>query len=174
MGVEKSAVRNAIASGRIVANDVGQIEWETQSKAWRDNKDLSRDRTPGDVPTFAAAKVRKENAVASIKELELASAKNQLLEKEQVKQAMFKWARAVRDAVLTMPDRIASEVASQINATLKKEKRAKATDAEVERIVREAWIKESVAVLEAVDKAPEVKGPKAKLKNEAESDDEET
>ena len=175
VGVDYESARLALENGRI------NFEPGTRLLVWGRNRDLFQDtrthrfqvddtgaKVPAGMSALGQAKYRKENAAAELKELELHAQLGRVLEKDAVRKAMFDWARNVRDAVLTIPDRVASEIASQINAQIKDPK--KATDAEVERVVREAWVKESIAVLETVDAVPEVKPPKRKS-NAEESDD---
>lgn len=169
VGVDYVSAREALQNGRInFEPGTRLLDWDTQSAAFNATRILPDDETnaPASSVTFQQAKVRKEVAVASIKELELGVAKGQFLEKEQVKLAMYKWARTIRDAVLTIPDRVSAEVASQINAELRGDKKQKATDADIERIIRNAWAKEQAAVLEAIEKTPTIKPPKKKVSDE--------
>ena len=77
---------------------------------------------------------------------------------------MYKYARQIRDAVLSIPERVAADLAAQLGAAYSSSK--KPSDAELERIVRNSWQKESRAVLAAIEKTPDVKNKKRKSETE--------
>lgn len=171
-GVQLKAVQDAIASGRIVRNKNGRID-EIQLQAWEDLRDMSkvRDNAPAtardqagglqgpepsaDDPTrttFQRAKVQKEVFVAQLRRLEYEEKAGKLVSRDAVKVAAFRVFREVRDGVLNIPDRVASEAAAEIA----KELNIKADLAVVERIVHRLWDRESRDALQKLSKGLDV------------------
>jgi hypothetical protein len=172
LGVTQRSVAEAIETGRIVLNADGSLPDDAE-KQFNDNTDpvrsmngrkLGGKKSSAEPASFMSVKIRKETAAAQLKEIELAKERNKLLEKEAVKEAVFKWARTIRDAVLAIPDRVAADLAAQILAMNSTGKKLSAN--EIERIVRQAWAKESRAVLVAIEKTPK---PKNKKRDESEA-----
>jgi len=169
VGIDYVSAREALQRGRIA------FEPNTRELDYYKNRDSffsSRTRGPNaitaeksaEAPSFLSVKIRKETAAAQLKEIELAKEKGQLLEKEQVKESVYKYARQIRDAVLSIPERVAADLAAQLGAAYSSSK--KPSDAELERIVRNSWQKESRAVLAAIEKTPDVKNKKRKSETE--------
>jgi|GEM_PF-4180365 len=172
VGVAHNAVTTALASGRIERRDTDKkIHWPTQSRAWSGDRDLSkvRDNAPeerddqGDEDAawyeeredeggddaaghaFKKAKARKEKALAGLKELELHTARGEMVRASHVRGAMAQFAIDVREAVMTIPDRVASELAAEIA------KKVPGLDPETAReLVHRVWRRESRLVLERI------------------------
>ena len=91
--------------------------------AWREK--TRSVRVTGD-KTLAAAQIRKENALAELRELELGRKKGELIERVKVEADAFRIGRTVRDALLALPDRLSGVLAAEssqqkIHALLTKE-----------------------------------------------------
>ena len=164
-----TAVSKAVNTGRIKLNADGTLPDDAEKQLIentspeRSKREQQAKPAPAEAPSFLSVKIRKEVAAAQLKEIELAREKGQLLEKEQVKESIYKYARQIRDAVLSIPERVASDLAAQLGAAYSSGK--KPSDAELERIVRNSWQKESRAVLAAIDKTPDVKNKRRKTEN---------
>jgi len=81
--------------------------------------DEAADGDEFDIPdhlTLAEAKQRHEVLRARLAKLELDERSGKLVPAEKVKNSAFKAARAVRDAILNIPDRLAAELAAQTDA----------------------------------------------------------
>lgn len=65
--------------------------------------------------TLAEAQLRKETALADLRELELGRRRGRLVEKAKVEQEAFRVGRLMRDALLGLPDRLAGVLASESN-----------------------------------------------------------
>lgn len=175
--VNPSKITKALRSGRIESNAEGKIDWETQSQAWEDNRDPSAIRdTPGspkseDSPAhanLAKAKLAKETYTAQLRKLEYEERIGKVVERDQVKSAIFKFTRVVRDDILTIPDRVAAEFTARIidhfGKSLRKQIGAEQAneflktinEADVERIAHLVWNRESRKVLEELDRGPRV------------------
>lgn len=171
-GLTTTAVTKAIRTGRIILGADGNLPDDADEQYKRNTDENLRRKGPAksatpqptEAPSFLSVKIRKETAAAQLKEIELAKEKGQLLEKEQVKESVYKYARQIRDAVLSIPERVAADLAAQLGAAYSSGK--KPSDAELERIVRNSWQKESRAVLAAIEKTPDVKNKKRKTETE--------
>jgi len=170
VGLSTTAVSKAVNTGRIKLNPDGSLPDDAEkqlienSAPERSKREQMAKPAPAEAPSFLSVKIRKETAAAQLKEIELAKEKGQLLEKEQVKESVYKYARQIRDAVLSIPERVAADLAAQLGAAYSSSK--KPSDAELERIVRNSWQKESRAVLAAIEKTPDVKNKKRKSETE--------
>ncbi len=175
--VNPSKITKALRSGRIESGPDGKIDWETQSQAWEDNRDPSQIRdTPGspkqeDNPAhanLAKAKLAKETYTAQLRKLEYEREIGKVVERDQVKAAMFRFTRYVRDDILTIPDRVAAEFAARIIDHIGKGLRKQIgpeqankfletiNEQDVERLAYLVWNRESRKVLEELDRGPRV------------------
>lgn len=127
LDVNNNAVQQALSNGRIVRRTSDKlIHWESQSKAWDELRDLSKvrdnaiDEAEEEVflgnTSYQEAKIRREIANAGLKELELKRALGEVVDVGHVRAGMTQFAGDVREAVLTIPERSASEVAAEIAA----------------------------------------------------------
>ena len=82
----------------------------TEVHAWREK--TSSLRANGD-QTISAAQLRKETALAGLRELELARKTGALVEKSKVEAQAFRTGRKVRNSLLGLPDRLAGVLASE-------------------------------------------------------------
>ena len=67
-------------------------------------------------PSLAASRAVREAYQARLAKLEYEKAIGKLIDADEVKVSAFKLARQVRDAVMAVPDRIASEIAAEADA----------------------------------------------------------
>ena len=79
----------------------------------------------------------KEQYVARIKKMEYETMTGQLIPAELVQVERFKQGRMVRDAVLNIPNRIASALAAALGVTVDAHKVAVTMDAELRNILQE-------------------------------------
>lgn len=112
--------------------------------------------------SLGSARLRKENAMAGLRELELLKESGMVVNKEMVLRARFIFCRTVRDAILNIPERVSSEVGANISqylealitSTVGREVAdtilARLDLSDVERVVKIAWTKESRNVLSNV------------------------
>ena len=157
VGVNVAAVQQAISNGRIQRRgDDKKLHWVSQSRAWDEFRDPSKvrddedeDESPeGGQSGFQEAKTRKEVAVAGLKELELQVALGEVVKSAHVKNAMAQFAIDVRESIMTIPDRVAAELAAEVA------KQGSAFDLETAReIVHRLWRRESRVALERIARA---------------------
>ena len=135
-GTTLAAVQKAASSGRItlVADDKGRpkvdpevadIQWgrntdaeqSARANAGRDPSPPSSDGRGGqggerDGSAYWDARTRREQAEASRAELELQRMQGDLVSRDRVERAASETGRLLRDMVLSVPSRVASEVAA--------------------------------------------------------------
>ena len=144
-GVSGEAVKKAIQQGRITAAPdkkghyqidptIADKEWEAntrpskpnqskkskkeieeEQKAIEDDADSFLDQAAGKL-SYAQARTMKENYNAKLAKIKFEEQSGLLISAEKVKDDAFKMARAVRNQVLALPDRIAGELASMKDA----------------------------------------------------------
>lgn len=127
-GVKTEAVRYAIKVGKLknslhykrengipyIDPAVADGEWVLEIRASRADAGIdSGSPGGGGAPTIADSRARKEAADAELAELKLEREKGRLVDAEEVKKTAFKVARAVRDQMLNIPDRVAAELAAE-------------------------------------------------------------
>ena len=165
----------------------GKIDFKKQSKNWENYKDPLKDRDHNDPnkrrvhkkaennfdpeidsddgeSTFQKAKKARAVYEAKLKKLEFEERSGKLIEKDFVKSAVFRFGKQVRDAVLTIPERVGAIYAAEATEILKEvlnknisPKLAEAVLAELdqkefENIARRVWANESRIVLETIEK----------------------
>lgn len=130
-GIDESAVRKAVRQGRITLVE-GKIDPKAADKEWARNSlkpvgqgahagrrrprgrlDGARGRSEAGPKSYAAARARREQALAELAEQELARKKARLIDAEEARQSVFKAARVARDMVLGLPDRVAPRLVGQ-------------------------------------------------------------
>ncbi len=140
-GVSESAVRKAIATGRITLNKNGKIDAAVADAQWNANTDpskirndpvkksVSRDamaaveetlsenayKTKG-LPDDAYQRAKTANEVLKVKigQIELKILKGEFVESKIAEDAVFRVARTERDAWLNWPARVSAEWAAQL------------------------------------------------------------
>ena len=137
-GIDESAVRKAARQGRITLID-GKVDAVKADKEWSARtlpRVGQRARAARKVPkggpavgqsggdeeleaaapggnTYLAARTRREAAAAEAAELDLQLRKGTLVNADQARERVFKAARAARDLVLGLPERLAPRLIGQ-------------------------------------------------------------
>lgn len=127
-GCREGAVQYALNAGRIQAQPDGRIESEKADRDWDENTDALRARNlprkanepsgPRNETTikFLVERTERERTMVELKKLELAVRQKDLVPRSEVEQAqrqIFECYRALRNACLEMPDRLAAELATE-------------------------------------------------------------
>lgn len=131
-GVTSSAVSNAIKAGRISLGPGGLIDPDLADQEWEANTDKrqalrayggipkgSAGEEPAALPTGAAFldwRTRKERAEALCREIEYQKAAGGLCPKADVERGARTAARLLRDQILSVPARVAAELAAMTDA----------------------------------------------------------
>lgn len=117
-GVSREAVRRALAEGRIEADAQGRIDTEAADVAWERNsapaalRGARRRRRPDpDESSFAEARARREAWMAELAELNYRQRSGELVPAEDVRRSAFDVGRRLRSQLLTIPDRVAAQLA---------------------------------------------------------------
>ena len=177
VGVSQPAVSKAIRNGRINALENGKIDFTAEIHNWFANKDTSkvRDNDPNKnydessaTSSISKAKLAKETYTAKLRQLEYEREAGMMVKKDDVKSSLFRFCKLVRDAIMTIPDRISAEVTSSIMKVLEKELIKNLSkeqinmiisnmdSSEIERIIHRTWDKETRGVLENLKNGPDV------------------
>lgn len=167
-GVSHTAVRKALASGRIRPEADGSIDPSRADEQWAVSTNLSKPRNsvigepklrastverqpahdngsivPLEGPTrlassYAASRAARESYLARLARLDFEQRSGKLVDADEVRAQLFGLGRRLRDALMGVPDRLAPLLAGESNA------------AEVHRILSE----ELLAALAEVSAAP--------------------
>lgn len=175
IGVSQQAVWKAMKNGRISKRpEDGKLNWNTEREKWYGNKDLAKVREhnapAGDdnSSSFNKAKLAKETFTAKLRQLEYEKEAGRLIPRDEVKISLFRFMRITRDAILSIPDRVSSELAARLVSHLKpllvkhvgeKEANKILQDVDlqdIEKTVFRSWEKESREVLENLSKGPKL------------------
>lgn len=97
---------------------------------------------------YLEAKARREIAMAGLKEIELEEAKGRLIKASVAKSAMTQFAIDVRDGIMTIQDRVSSELAAELAG-----KQGQLDLETIKDVVQRIWKRESRKVLEAIANA---------------------
>lgn len=123
-GGSPNAVFKAVQSGRIttladgfIDFDVADIQWERNTRKRADlmpeQKQPESQAAPSARNDWSDHKARKESAEASLRELELAQRRGELIDRAGYERAALNMARVLRDAlVTTLPSKLALELAA--------------------------------------------------------------
>jgi len=134
-GISEAAVRKALSSGRITLEADGKIDPDKADQQWQANTNQSQQRAksspnvaveaPSDTlndnsigsgnTTYMQARVANEVLKAQTARLKLQQQKNELVDRDKALSHVFKLARAERDAWLSWPSRISSQMAADLN-----------------------------------------------------------
>lgn len=185
VGVNPQTIYNAIQSGRIKRDSDKKINWEEEKINWVKNRDPTKERPntnpdgrdrvtdekssddPEQFEDYNSAKTKRAIYEAKLKKIEYEKTIGSLIEKDVIKDASFKFGKHIRDAVLTIPERVGAVYAAQISSefeSLLREKFPKvATEVlqlidqkKLEQISRNVWNTESRSVLEEIEKGIKV------------------
>jgi hypothetical protein len=113
-GVTHRAIQKAIASGRIVVDELGRIDPELADLHWDANSrpTTGQDVCDGTAPkNYAHARAVREHFRAELARLEYEKRAGKLVDADGVKAAAFNEARHARDQLLALPDRLAPVLA---------------------------------------------------------------
>ena len=136
-GVSDTAVRKAIASGRLTPEADGTVNAERGDREWAQNSETARQGTrqravrvvvpqaeagTGDAPaalpvggaSLLQARTVNEVVKAQTNKVRLARLKGELVDRSQAIAHVFKLARSERDAWLNWPARISAQLAARL------------------------------------------------------------
>lgn len=187
VGVTANTVQRGIDNGRIKKDPVTKkVNWTTEESQWYANVDPSQQRADkdpygrrqnqskkistddsGEFEDYNSAKTKRAIYEAKLKKIEYEKTIGSLIEKDVIKDASFKFGKQIRDAVLTIPERVGAVYAAQVSSefeSLLREKFPKiATEVlqlidqkKLEQISRNVWNTESRSVLEEIEKGIKV------------------
>lgn len=115
-GLSAQAVMNAINQGHIQAEKRGHRVWINKKQAdidWANNRATRGDKDG--TSTYAKARAIREQATAELAVLKVAEEKRKLVRVETVEREGFEVARSIRNALLNIPQKIAPEVAAEVD-----------------------------------------------------------
>ena len=133
-GVSLSAVQKAIRSGRISTTADGAVDSEQADSEWNEKTRPRQKRSSNvvaPVPTgsfaeapraevgvaggldYFRARAVRENYLARLAKIEFEERTAKLISRDEVQVAAFTKARAVRDNLLNLPDRLAATLAAE-------------------------------------------------------------
>jgi len=149
-GVSHTAVRKALASGRITASDDGTIDAALADEEWATSTNLSKprnsvigvlkaprrelvsprpvggpvDEAPSSLPagsggagrlasSYADSRAARESYLARLAKLEFEERSGKLVDADDVRAQVFALGRRMRDAMVTLPDRLAPVLVGQ-------------------------------------------------------------
>lgn len=123
-GCSEGAVRKALRDGRIRPLPDGTIDPVEADAMWAANTaghptpttTAARDKRtepPAKPADYNEARARKEQANAELAELKVAELRGDLVRRDAVAKALFESARAVRDRLLSLPQRLAPVVLAE-------------------------------------------------------------
>jgi Helix-turn-helix domain len=119
LGLNRSTLSRQIKQGLIRAHR-GKVHLSEVREDRRNNLDVSRRVTyaaPRDEEansSFAAARAKKEEYVAKLRELEYAVKSRRLVDAEAARRRVFELARNERDRWLSFPSRVATLIAADV------------------------------------------------------------
>jgi hypothetical protein len=126
-GVAESAVRKAIAQGRITKGKNGKINPKVADKEWGQNSDPAQVKTtntfeaqdfaPTSIsgPSYQQSRAIKEAYGAKLLRLQFEKESKKLISIDDVKVSAFNAARMTRDRILNIPDRVIPQLVGKTN-----------------------------------------------------------
>jgi hypothetical protein len=131
IGVSRQAVLGAIKRNRLPksASKVGKV-WHVDPELgqveYRANVDIAKRRnfkgggpdTDGasEYPDFNESRAKRIFFEAKLAEIEVKTREGQLVDKAALKERSFKLGRLIRDGMLNIPDRVAADLAAEMDA----------------------------------------------------------
>jgi hypothetical protein len=109
-GCVHSAVRKAIATGRITARPDGRLESDLADRQWAVN---TRTTIATGHATVSPARAVREHYEALLTKVEFEERAGRLVSKTEVQEAAFNKFRQLRDAMLNLPDRLSAAIAGE-------------------------------------------------------------
>ena len=125
IGVGRSYVTALKKSGRLVLDDVGKVLVAPSMEAIAKSNGAP-ERAAVVVPTYSDAKIRKEEAEAGLKEIELAKQQEILMVADDIRKCLSEYATTLRTRLERLPDRLAPQLAATCD---EQQVRAMLTDA---------------------------------------------
>jgi predicted transcriptional regulator len=126
IGVSSTAVSHAISKGRmplsveegsngkkLIDAKIGVEEFNQNKKRGAVNFSEKKGRRTVDASEAADSEKKLKHYKAELARIEVEEAENRLVDAEKVKRQAFKISRAVRDAMLNIPDRLSAELAAE-------------------------------------------------------------
>lgn len=107
LGVSRASVSKAVKAGRITPDEDGLFDPAEAELQWLSNTRPSARRGKPSSGGYAAARARKETALARMAELRLEQTQGNLVEREAVDYALDHLGAAVRGLMDNLPDRLA-------------------------------------------------------------------
>lgn len=158
-GVSDAAVRKAIKSGRISKEPDGTIDPDKADAQWDKNTDVAQQREPkrkavssaaidavndtlqeqgvsAGGTTYMQARAANEVLKAQTNRLRLQQLKKELVDRSSALAHVFKLARAERDAWISWPARISSQMAAELDV-----------DAHTMHVTLEAYVRQHLSEL---------------------------
>lgn len=135
--VSKAAVSKKVKAGRLdgaIVNHEGKrlVNKDLALELWEKNTDPSRvaipiptkkelkkkvDALPDDaIPDYNVSRGRKEHYLAELAKIQVAQQKKELISAKEVEKASFELSVGIREAFLTLPDRVSNLFASETDA----------------------------------------------------------
>lgn len=131
IGVSRQAVLGAIKRNRLPksASKVGKV-WHVDPELgqveYRANVDIAKRRnfkgggrdTDGasDIPDFNESRAKRIFYEAKLAEIEVKTREGQLVDRDEIRAKSFKLGRLIRDGMLNIPDRVAADIAAEMDA----------------------------------------------------------
>lgn len=114
-GVTLRAVQKALETGRIQKSKDGKIDAASADVSWNESTDPSKQRgdTSSTSEAFAKARAAREAYNAKLAQLNYEQRSGNLVDSSAVRRRAFENARAVRDVLLNIPNRISGELAGE-------------------------------------------------------------
>ena len=122
--ISHTAVQKAIKQGRIHLTPGGRIDVDLADRDWERNTSPVNSPSPGarpslphekpqSGPTYAQSRAVRELYLARLAKLEFEERSGKLISVDEVTNATFTKARAIRDNLLNIPDRLAPMLAAE-------------------------------------------------------------
>jgi phage terminase Nu1 subunit (DNA packaging protein) len=124
LGITQARISQMKSQGRFdgcFAVNRNKIEWDKEAavKAYREGNPLAsvsptrRKSEDLEIPTFNESRAKSEHFRAELARLDLEVKEDQLVEVARVQREAFTAARAVRDALGNIPDRVSNQLAAE-------------------------------------------------------------
>ena len=128
LGVSSARITQVRATGRLDGTyskkgSVIKYDEEAAIKAWNYENPTQQDstRTPTselEIPSFNESRAKTEYFRAEMSRLDLEEKEEKLCDAEKVKREAFSMARSVRDAINSIPDRVANQFAAETDSVV--------------------------------------------------------
>lgn len=124
LGITQARISQMKSQGRFegcFTVDRNKISWDKEAaiKAYKEGNPLvsvsptRKDSSALEIPTFNESRAKSEHFKAELARLDLEVKEDQLVEVSRVQREAFSAARAVRDALGNIPDRVSNQMAAE-------------------------------------------------------------